>query len=66
MCKREWNAGGQKHELRRDDVDVIVVCSTTATAAAAMASERPTGHTARKPATRKGREKKSRDRDTRV
>jgi hypothetical protein len=64
MCKREWNAGGKKHELRRDDV--VVVCSTTATAAAAMASERPTEHTARKPATRTGMERKSRDRDARV
>jgi hypothetical protein len=47
----------KKHELRRDDVVVVVLCSTTATAATAMASERPTQHTARKPATRKGREK---------
>jgi hypothetical protein len=31
-----------------------------------MASERPTQHKARKPATRKGRERKSRDRDARV
>jgi hypothetical protein len=66
MCKREWNAGGKKQELRRDNVVVVLVCSTKATAAAAMASERPTQHTARKPATLKGRERKSRDRDARV